>query len=149
MTKTRQLLPVFLLMLAALCLSTAQAEGNVGVIVNAANPVGELNRTTVRSIFSMRVRQWPDGTPITVFVLPDRDEQHRRFCTEVLRVYPYVLRDTWDRLVFTGTGQAPVQVASAKELERMVGLVRGAIGYTVDKGSPSRDTDRFVFVSVR
>ena len=118
------------------------AAENIQVVVNAASPAHELSRASLRAIFAMRVRHWPDGTPITVFVLPDRDERHRAFCKSVLQVYPYVLRDTWDRLVFTGTGQAPIQVASPEELIRYVTLVRGAIGYSVQNGRTAHERIR-------
>lgn len=108
---------------------TAHAADDMHVIVNAAAPVDTLSRTTLRAIISMRIRQWPDGTPIMVYVLPDRDDRHREFCKEILRVFPYVLRDTWDRLVFTGTGQAPIEIQTQEELIRYVARTPGAIGY--------------------
>jgi len=127
----------------------AVAAEPVEVIANTVTPVRDLSRATLRAIFSMRLRQWPDGTAITVFVLPDRNETHRAFCTQLLRVYPYVLRDTWDRQVFTGTGQAPIQVASQQELERMVGLVRGSIGYAVKNGSTPHEIERIKNIEIR
>ena len=42
---------------------------------------------------------------------------------------PYVLRNTWDRLVFTGTGLAPTQVHSEDEMRQKVQETPGAIGY--------------------
>lgn len=119
----------------------ARAEDDMRVIVNDAAPVATLSRTTLRAIISMRIRQWPDGTPIMVYVLPDRDDRHREFCKEILRVFPYVLRDTWDRLVFTGTGQAPVEIPTQEELIRHVAQTPGAIGYArVDAHIEHEDT---------
>lgn len=110
---------------------SSHAADKVQVIINSAAPVRDLSRTSLRAIFSMRMRRLPDGTPVTVIVLPDLDERHRAFCKDVLRIYPYVLRDTWDRLVFTGTGQAPTEVANQEELIKRVAQTRGAIGYVV------------------
>jgi hypothetical protein len=86
----------------------------------------------------MRVRNWPDGKPVTVFVLPDRDERHVAFSKEILYVYPYVLRDTWDRMVFTGTGKAPIEVKSEDELLKRVAATPGAIGY-IPKGKVANE----------
>jgi len=66
----------------------------------------------------MRVRAWPGGEPIRVFVLPDDDELSNDFCRELLGTYPYVLRSAWDRLVFTGTGLAPTVVRSEQEMRQ-------------------------------
>ncbi len=133
---------VLLLVLARV--PSALAAGNIQVIVNSATTVRDLSRTTLRAIFSMRIRQLPDGTPATVFVLPDRDERHRAFCKDFLQVYPYVLRDTWDRMVFTGTGQAPIEVGSQEELIKRVAETRGGIGYIVQEGKSSYEHIRIL-----
>ena len=126
-----------LLILVFARIPPSYAMDNIQVIVNSALPMRDLSRTSLRAIFSMRMRQFPDGTPITVFVLPDLDGRHRTFCKEVLQVYPYVLRDTWNRMVFTGTGQAPIEVTTQEELIRRVAATRGGIGYISQEGKGS------------
>jgi hypothetical protein len=93
------------------------------------------DRQTLRAIFSMRLRLWPDGSPITVFVLPPTDPVHVRFCKEVLGVFPHQLQRAWDRLVYSGTGQAPVEVDSLEEMEQRVRETPGAIGYLEKDGN--------------
>jgi hypothetical protein len=88
-----------------------------------------MTRNEARLLFSMRLPSWPNGTRITVFVLPDDNPLHREFATNRLGLYPYQLRHVWDRQVFSGTGQAPVIVTSEQELiDRVLGTP-GAIGY--------------------
>ena len=94
----------------------------------------EVNETNVsvnvlRAIFSMRMRTWPDGSLIKVFVLPDNDDLHHLFAKEQLNVFPYQLRLAWDRLVFSGTGQAPISVSSNEEMMAKIASTPGAIGY--------------------
>lgn len=84
---------------------------------------------TVRAIFTMRLRSWPDGTPVRVYVLPDQHPTHQAFCREVLRTFPYQIRQVWDRFVFTGTGQAPIVVDTETELRQRVAETPGAVGY--------------------
>ena len=48
-----------------------------------------LSADTLREIFFMRLTSWPDGTPIRVFVLPDKHPLHVRFAKEVLGVYAF------------------------------------------------------------
>lgn len=84
----------------------------------------------------MRLRTWPDGKPVKVFVLPDESDAHQRFCNEVLGIYPYRLRSGWDRAVFTGTGLSPRTVESMEEMESVVRQTPGAIGYVVRTDVP-------------
>ncbi|WP_258363731.1 hypothetical protein [Nitrosomonas ureae] len=88
-----------------------------------------LTVNSLRSIFSMSLKTWPDGTKIRVFVLSDEDKLHKTVSKEKLNVFPYQLRSTWDRLVFSGTGQAPIRVNSIEEMRDKVANTPGAIGY--------------------
>ncbi|MGH8516825.1 MAG: hypothetical protein ACREUE_05145 [Panacagrimonas sp.] len=88
-----------------------------------------VDRNFIRAVFTMRMRTWPDGRPVKVFVLPDESEAHRRFCNELLGIYPYRLRIEWDRAVFTGTGLSPRTVNSLDEMKNTVRQTPGAIGY--------------------
>jgi ABC-type phosphate transport system substrate-binding protein len=106
----------------------AQAE-SVEIIVNPALATVPLNRDLLRAIFSMRLREWPAGPPVHVFVLPDEDPTSDQFYREALGIYAYMLRAAWDRMVFTGTGQAPTIVQSEREMRERVQSTPGAIGY--------------------
>ncbi|WP_026596524.1 type 2 periplasmic-binding domain-containing protein [Methylohalobius crimeensis] len=96
--------------------------------------VDSLRRNEARAIFAMRRRTWPDDTPIKVFVLPDNHPLHRAFCKKVLRIYPHQLRRIWDRNVFSGTGQAPIEVDSVEEMRKQIASMDGAIGYLGGEG---------------
>ncbi len=78
----------------------------------------------------MRLKNWPDGTLVKVFVLPDNHDLHSRFANEVLGLYPYQLRRVWDRQIFSGTGQAPITASSEQEILDRIAATPGAIGYT-------------------
>jgi len=83
----------------------------------------------LRAIFSMRLRDWKNGVSIRVFVLPDDHKLHADFSKEKLNLFPYQLRQSWDRLVFSGTGQAPTTVTSPEEMLERIMNTPGAIGY--------------------
>jgi len=108
----------------------------VEIITSADRNGAVVDRSLLRAAFTMRLRQWPDGRPLRVFVLPDGHPLHDRFCRELLGTYPYVLRNAWDRMVYTGTGFAPVTVSSEEEMRRRVQTTPGAIGYI---SSPPRE----------
>lgn len=114
-----------LLCLALVASPAAAAE----VIAHPDHPGGEISRPLLRGVFGMRVRAWPDGTPVRVFVLEDGNPLHAEFSKAVLQMYPYQLRQNWDRLLYSGTGQQPVTVSSEEELLRRVAETAGAIGY--------------------
>ncbi len=132
---------VFLIGLTALQPTTAQG-GDLVVIVNASVPTDTLNRNRLRAIYSMRLRTWPDGQSIKVLAFPTSSPLHRRFCVELLRIFPYQLQNAWNRLIFSGLGQAPLLVRSRDEMERRVADEMGAIGY-LDR-PPSRSDVRVV-----
>lgn len=127
------LMPVIgmLLLLCSLLSGTAQAADVV--ITHPGNANTALPLSSVRAIFSMRLNTWPDGTQVTVFVLPDRHPAHARFSRTVLKMLPYRLRREWDRLVFSGTGIAPIEVKDEAEMRRRVAGTPGSIGY-LDEG---------------
>lgn len=88
-----------------------------------------LNRDTTRAIFAMRQRTWPNGQAVRVFVLNNSNPVHARFAKEQLAVYPHQLQLAWDRMVFSGTGQAPDRVSDQTEMRESVATTPGAIGY--------------------
>ena len=118
--------------LLLLVFSAAPAQDSlptVEVIVSPALANITLDRNLLRAVFTMRVRQWPDGSPVRVFVLPDDNPLSDRFYREQLGMYSYVLRNAWDRMVFTGTGLAPTVVRSEQEMIERVRSTPGAIGF--------------------
>ena len=124
----QRLLAVLLLFVASTA-SPLESAPAVDVIVSPTLASTRLDRSLLRSVFTMRLRQWPDGSPVRVFVLPDSDPLSDRFYREHLGMYSYVLRRAWDRMVFTGTGFAPTVVQTEKEMIERVRSTPGAIGY--------------------
>lgn len=118
-----RLLSFLLMILPAMTAHAAE------IIVHATVPMKHISRSTLRAIFAMRMLKWPDGQPISVFVLNDEEPAHAEFCKENLGIYPYQLRDAWDRLVYTGIGQAPQRVTSLEEMKAWIAKTPGAIGY--------------------
>jgi len=113
-----------------LCVATEiRADDHYAIVINPGVSEKVLSVNSLRSIFSMRLKTWSDGTKIRVFVLPDDDPLHQGFSKEKLNVFPYQLRSNWDRLVFSGTGQAPIKVNSSEEMLARVASTPGAIGY--------------------
>ena len=101
----------------------------VDVVAHRGVSVGAISLASARALFGMRQVKWPDGAQVRVFVLADGHPVHAAFCKEKLNLYPYQLRQSWDRLVFSGLAQAPTEMASEEELIARVAATPGAIGY--------------------
>lgn len=120
----------FTLSLSLLAIGTeVRADGHYEIVINPSVKERILSSNTLRSIFSMHLKTWSNGTKVRVFVLSDDDQLHQIVSKEKLNVFPYQLRSTWDRLVFSGTGQAPIKVNSSEEMLDKVASTPGAIGY--------------------
>lgn len=107
----------------------AQFSWGVELISHRSVSVSGLSLASARAIFGMRQVKWPDGTRIQVFVLADTNPTHVALCKERLNLFPYQLRQSWDRLVYAGMAQAPIEVANEDELVNKVATTPGAIGY--------------------
>lgn len=134
----RQTLRISLLELVcgiALALSPPVTNA-VEVIAHREVTTPILTVSMARAMFGMRQNKWPDGTPLRVFVLPDAHPLHKALCREVLDIFPYQLRQSWDRQVYSGTGQAPTELFSEEQMISRVSKTPGAIGYIKKASDP-------------
>ncbi len=116
------------LLLAGLLVGGGLA-GAVDLVVHPQVPASEISRIHARAIFAARVTRWEDGSPIRVFVLADNAPLHQDMAKTLLDIYPYQLRNAWERVTYTGIGQAPIEVKSESEMRRQISSTPGAIGY--------------------
>ncbi|MDZ7851315.1 MAG: hypothetical protein U5L98_01355 [Halomonas sp.] len=126
------LLALATVMLAGLSLAGTPAIAREAPILLVAHPdvnTRQLKRDTTRAIFAMRQRSWPDGQAVRVFVLDNNHPVHARFAKEQLAVYPHQLQLAWDRMVFSGTGQAPDRVRNQAQMRERIASTPGALGY--------------------
>ena len=125
-----RMLGLAILVLTLLIPLPARGADEVVTVVNKGTHVNlPMSRYELSSIFGMRQTSWPDGSMIRVYVLADDDQLNALFCKQILRVFPHQLRQAWDRLVYSGTGQAPVVLSSPKEMATRIANTPGAVGY--------------------
>jgi len=110
------------------------------VITHPKVPLESVSKQFLLSVFATQNRVWSNGLPIKVFVLPDEHPLHVEFTKGTLGVFPYQLRNIWDRVIDAGAGVTPEQVVSPAEMMRRVQSTPGAVGYLYDQplGSLSR-----------
>lgn len=99
------------------------------LLVNISTTENKISRKKARLYFSQRITHWPDGTSITLVVLPDSHPAHISFSKKTLGLYPYQLRRAWDRQLFTGTGQAPITVTNEQEARKIIAMTPGSLSY--------------------
>jgi len=116
------------LVLLTFLLSPLAALG--GIIVNSDVEAQRISIASLRNIYTLRQTLWPNRQPIVVFVLPDDHPVNVAFAKEKFGLYPYRLRQTWDRMSFSGMASAPIQVKDENEMRARVRATPGAIGYT-------------------
>ena len=100
------------------------------IIVNKSVPVKQYTMNELRSIFAMQQHIWSNEEKIHVFVLADDNPLHRQFTKTKLNMFPHQFRRIWDRLIFSGTGQAPRQVFSPEEMIEKIITTPNSIGYS-------------------
>lgn len=99
------------------------------VIVNKAVKQDSLSVAQLRRIYAMRQIKWSDNTPIIVFVLPSQHLMHKKFAQQTLHILPYKLDRIWNKLTFSGLGNAPTIVETPERLLEAVKNTPGAVGY--------------------
>ncbi len=107
----------------------AYANDSVEAVIHPSVELKNYSRNSLRAVFGMRLKTWPNGVPVRVFVMPDDAALHTIFTKEKLNIFPYQLRAGWDKLIFSGTGQAPFLVKTEEEMRERISSTPGAIGY--------------------
>jgi len=131
---SRGLIFTSLLFILSICSSSNVFSNDV--IVHPGVEIS-LSNNSLRSIYSLQLKSWEDGTGITVFILDPVGESHRAFCLENLGVFPYQLQRVWDVMVFSGTGQSPVVVKDEQEMIARITSTPGSIGYVIKSEVPA------------
>ncbi|RCU51647.1 hypothetical protein EZV61_02200 [Corallincola luteus] len=121
------MLPFILLL--SLCVPTTAWAADIAVVAHPSVQTDALTVKELKSIFSMRLTAWSEGQMIAVYVLPKQNRLHETFCRSYLELFSYQLERSWNRLVYSGFGQAPKQMATSEELRDAVATTPGAIGY--------------------
>lgn len=115
----------------ASCLVSA-VYADVAVVVHPANSAA-LSQEQISQIYLGRSKSFPDGK--SVIVLGQQDSAAaEEFNTKVLSRSNSQMKAYWSKLIFTGKGTPPQEVAGDQAVLDLVSANPNAIGY-VDKAS--------------
>ena len=110
----------------ALAANTAFAE--VAVIVHPSN-AASLDQAEITRLFTGRGATFNNGTKATPLNLAESAAARGDFDTKVLGKSSSQMKASWSKLVFTGKGTPPKELASDAEVKAAVAADATAIGY--------------------
>lgn len=122
----RVLLLLIFLLISTVLSFNAQSSG---FIVHANTPVDSISSKKLRLIYTLRYRQWSNDLGVKVFILNEDSTQHKQFVKKELKLFSHHLRKIWDRALFSGLGQEPIQLNTDQGLIDMVAGHPGSIAY--------------------
>ncbi|EAR30763.1 phosphate ABC transporter substrate-binding protein [Pseudoalteromonas tunicata] len=118
--------------LAAIMLSglstTFGASAEIAVIVNTANNT-TLEKADIEKIFTGRMKSYPDGNVAIPMNAAKNMSTRDEFNQSVLGRTSSQVNAYWSKLVFTGKGNMPMELASDAEIISTISSNKGAIGY--------------------
>ncbi|WP_017446120.1 hypothetical protein [Gayadomonas joobiniege] len=102
---------------------------SIAVIVNAANPIGEINKKQLVDIYTGRHIAFPDGRIAEPVDLADSDTLKADFYYKLTGLSVSRVNSYWARLRFTGRYLPPYQVANHESVLAYVANNTASIGY--------------------
>ena len=99
----------------------------------------DFTRASLVRIYAMQKKMWSNGIPIKVYMFANSNPIHKQFVLTHLKMQPYQLNRLWHRLLFSGTGAIPQEVASIELMLENIKSTPGAIGYIDSKDEKPLD----------
>ena len=114
--------------LLAMSCGLARADDLV-VVVSARSPVEALRPDQVAAIFLGQAPRFPNGQLATALDQPIGSAERDQFYLRVAGKTPALLKAYWSKMVFTGRGQPPRELAGSAEVRKAVAEDPSLIGY--------------------
>ncbi len=103
------------------------------VVVNKSVSTSGYSKADISAIFTMQKRRWSNNRQIKVYTLPDSNPLHKDFVKNNLNMLIYHVRKVWDRMTYSGTGAAPIELESEQEMIEKIATTPDSIGYINSK----------------
>lgn len=112
-----------------LALAANHAAAELVVVVSARSPVASLRAGQVTDIFLGQVGRFPDGSEAVPLDLPIGSPLRNEFYAKVAHKSAPLMKAHWTKMIFTGRGHPPKEVASSAAVRKMVADNPALIGY--------------------
>ena len=124
----RYLMPT-LMLLVSIALPASGAEADpVVVVVHKDNP-HQLDAGFVASIYTGRLKGWPDGSPVFSLDQGEKSPAREVFYRQFVGRSVATMQAVWAQNIFSGKGLPPKVADPGTEMRRIVANNRHAIGY--------------------
>ena len=130
---TRSILCCILLLINSKVTEVHSQSSHIQLITHPSVDATTLDKDQIRRIFTMYQTNWADSQPIVVYVLGSQNTTHQFFSREVLGLFPYQLERIWNKLVYSGLGEAPIKVKTEQEMLEKIRQQPGSIGYVMSE----------------
>jgi ABC-type phosphate transport system substrate-binding protein len=110
------------------------ANAEVVVIVAANAPVSGLTVEQVSDIFLSKSGTFPDGVAVVPIDQADGSMIRAEFYRKAIGKSPELLKAYWSKMIFTGQGEPPREVADGEKIKKLVANNPHYIGY-IDKSN--------------
>lgn len=118
--------------LAGLLLSSAAlacSASDVVVVVSSRSPVTSLSEDQVAALFLGQESRFPDGSEAIPLDQPVDSALRSRFYLRVTGKTRALLKAYWSKMMFTGRGQPPREVADSNAVRKAAAANPAVIGY--------------------
>jgi ABC-type phosphate transport system substrate-binding protein len=117
------------LLVLALGLAARSAAAEVVAVVSAKNPIVAMSRNQVADVFLGKASRFPDGSQAVPIDQAESSATRDEFYLKFAGKSPAQLNAHWAKIIFTGRGQPPREVANGAEVKKRLAENPGAIGY--------------------
>jgi ABC-type phosphate transport system substrate-binding protein len=119
----------FIIIGLSLGFGPAGASAEMVAVVSATNPVATLSRSQLADIFLGKLTRFPDGRQIVPVDQVESSAAREEFYREFANKSPAQIKAHWSKVIFTGRGQPPPEVANDIEVKKFISKNPYAIGY--------------------
>lgn len=110
-------------------LAAVGASAQVAVVVNPKSPTASMTADQVAGIFLGKSSTLPSGATAAAVDQAESAAIRETFYTKVTGKQSAQVKAAWSRLVFSGKGTPPKELASSAEVKKFVAANPDAIGY--------------------
>jgi ABC-type phosphate transport system substrate-binding protein len=115
--------------MAALMAAAGLAQAQVAVIVNPKSPTASMTADQVAGIYLGKSNTLPSGAAAAAVDQPESAAVREQFYAKVTGKQAAQVKAAWSRLVFSGKGTPPKELASSADIKKFVAATPDAIAY--------------------
>lgn len=113
----------------ALSLAVGPVIADVVAVVSSKSLVTTLTKAQLTDIFLGKANRFPNGAAAVPIDQPEGSAVRNEFYARFAEKSAAQIKAFWSKIIFTGRGQPPKEVADSIELKKRLGENPSAIGY--------------------